>query len=197
ALAWTGRSRAATLLRSLLSVVAAAFYLAMTGASPSLVRAFLFIVFNELSRLLPGRRRRPLNVFCAALTVQLAASPTVVRSLGFQLSYLAMLGICVLFPRLEAWYPQGSRRDPVRRIWSAVALTLSCQVFTAPLVWIRFRSFPKFFLLTNLIALPLTEGFVLCSLPALLPGCPDGIKSLADALGQALISFLQAVAATG
>ena len=197
ALAWTGRSRPATLLRSILSVGAAAFYLAMTGASPSLVRAFLFIVFNELSRLLPGRRRQPLNVFCAALTVQLAASPTVVRSLGFQLSYLAMLGICVLFPRLEAWYPQGSRRDPVRRIWSAVALTLSCQVFTAPLVWTRFRSFPKFFLLTNLVALPLTEGFVVCSLPALLPGCPDGIKNLADALGQALVSFLQAVAATG
>ena len=145
-------------------------------------------------RLLPGRRRRSVNVFCAALTVQLAVSPTVVGSLGFQLSYLAMLGIVLVFPRLEAWYPDGRRRDPVRRIWSAVALTLSCQLFTAPLVWVRFHSFPKYFLLTNLGALPLTEGFILCALPALLPGCPQGIKNLADTLGQTLILFLEAIA---
>ena len=61
-------------------------------------------------------------------------------------------------------------------------------------MWIRFHSFPKYFLLTNLGALPLTEGFILCALPALLPGCPQGIKNLADALGQTLILFLEAIA---
>ncbi len=193
-LAPLGRSRAATVLRSGLSVAAAAFYLAMTGASPSLVRAFLFILFNELSRLLSGRRRRPVNIFCAALTIQLAASPGVVGSLGFQLSYLAMLGIVLIFPRLEAWYPPSSRWDPLRRLWSAAALTLSCQVFTAPLVWIRFHSFPRHFLLTNLCALPLTEGFILCALPSLLHACPESIKNLADFLGQTLLTFLETVA---
>lgn len=193
-LAWMGRSRAAVAARSALSVAAAGFYLLMTGASPSLVRAFLFIVFNELSRLSPGRRRRPTGIFCAALTVQLACSPGVVASLGFQLSYLALLGIVLVFPRLEAWYPAGSRFDPLRRIWSAMALTLSCQLFTAPLVWIRFHTFPRFFLLTNLGALPLTEAFLLCALPALLPGCPAGIKNLADGIGQALLHFLGTVA---
>lgn len=105
-----------------------------------------------------------------------------------------MLGIVLVFPRLEKWYPAGIRHDPVRRVWSAVALTLSCQVFTAPLVWARFHSFPKYFLITNLGALPLTEGFLLCALPALVHGCPQGIKNLADTLGQTLIFFLQAVA---
>lgn len=190
-----GRSPAALLLRSAAGIGASACYLAMTGAPPSLVRAFLFICLYEASRLLPGRERRPLNIFCAALTIQLAVSPGVVRSLGFQLSYLAMLGILLVFPRLDSWYPRGLRVDPVRRIWSAVALTLSCQVFTAPLVWVHFRQFPRYFLLTNLGALPLTEAFVVCSLPALLPGCPAGIKNLADMLGQVLISFLTTVAA--
>ena len=193
-LAWMGRSRAALRLRSAVCIAAAGAYLAMTGASPSLVRAFLFICLGELSRLLPGRRRRPVSVFCAALTLQLAVSPGVVSSLGFQLSYLAMLGIVLVFPKLEAWYPPGPRWDPVRRIWSAVALTLSCQLFTAPLVWIRFHSFPKYFLLTNLGALPLTEAFILCALPTLLPACPAGIKNLADGIGQILISFLETVA---
>jgi competence protein ComEC len=195
ALAWMGHSRAATAARSALSVGAAGFFLLMTGASPSLVRAFLFICLNELSRLLPGRRRHLTAIFFAALTLQLAVSPGVVSSLGFQLSYLALLGIVLVHPRLEAWYPAGHRADPVRRIWSAMALTLSCQAFTAPLVWLRFHTFPRHFLLTNLGALPLTEGFILCSLPALLPGCPQGIKNLADAVGQALLYFLETVAA--
>ena len=194
ALAWMGRSRAAVAARSALSVGAAAFFLLMTGAAPSLVRAFLFICFNELSRLLPGRRRHLAAIFFAALTVQLAVSPGVVTSLGFQLSYLALLGIVLVFPRLDAWYPAARRADPLRRIWSAMALTLSCQVFTAPLVWLRFRTFPRFFLLTNLGALPLTEAFILCALPALLPGCPECIKNLADAVGQALMGYLGTLA---
>ena len=151
-----GRSRAATGVRSAVCIGAAAAYLTLTGTRPSLMRAFLFICLGELSRLLPGRRRRLLQVLCAALTLQLCLDPTVVGSLGFQLSYLAMLGIALLYPRLEAWYPAGSRWDPMRRLWRATALTLSCQAFTAPLVWVRFHSFPKYFLLTNLCALPLT-----------------------------------------
>ena len=195
ALAWMGRSRAAVAARSVLSVGAAAFFLLMTGAAPSLVRAFLFICLNELSRLLPGRRRHLTAIFFAALTIQLAVSPGVVTSLGFQLSYLALLGIVLVFPRLEAWYPAARRADPLRRLWSAMALTLSCQVFTAPLVWLRFRTFPRFFLLTNLGALPLTSAFILCALPALLPGSPECIKNLADAVGQALMEFLETLAA--
>ncbi len=196
ALAVLGRSRAALVARSSVAVGASAFYLLMTGASPSLVRAFLFILIHELSRHMPGRRMKPQNVFCAALTLQLAVSPAVVRSLGFQLSYLAMLGIITVFPRLEAWYPKGPRLDPVRRIWTATALTLSCQVFTAPLVWIRFHTFPKYFLLTNLAALPLTEGFLFSALPALAGIFPAGTKKLADLLGQSLLSLLGAIAAT-
>ena len=195
-LRWLGRSRPASLARSLIQVSFAAGYVAMTGASPSLVRAFLFILLNELARLLPGRRRSPLNLYCTALTLQLALSPGVITSLGFQLSYLAVLGIVTVFPHLDAWYPRGPRLDPLRRIWSAVALTLSCQLFTAPLVWLRFREFPKYFLLTNLGAMPLTEAFVCCSLPVLALGehCPEGIKKLADAVGQLLLQFLETVA---
>ena len=195
-LAVLGRSRTALVVRSTAAVAASGFYLLMTGASPSLVRAFLFILFHELARHLPGRRTKPQNVFCAALTLQLVLSPAVVRSLGFQLSYLAMLGIITVFPRLDAWYPAGPRRDPVRRIWSATALTLSCQVFTAPLVWIRFHTFPKYFLLTNLAALPLTEGFLFAALPALAGLFPADTKKLTDLLGQSLLSLLEAIAAT-
>ena len=45
----------------------------------------------------------------------------------------------------------------MRKIWEAASLTISCQLSTAPLAWFYFRSFPINFLITNLIAMPLTS----------------------------------------
>lgn len=197
ALSWAGRSRLAEILTGGAAVGAAGFYVLMTGSSASVVRAFLFILLNETARLCPGRRRSPMSVYATALTIQLTLTPEVVSSVGFQLSYLAMLGIYLLFPRLDAWFPGGSR-NPLKRIWSSAALTLSCQVFTAPLVWWYFRSFPLYFLITNLVALPLTEALIVCAAActtATAAGlCPPPLISLVDLLAGALTDFLEAVA---
>ncbi len=150
-----GKSPRALLGRFILLILGAGFFTLMTGAGPSIVRAFLFILINETLRL-SGRERKPMRVLCVALLIQLALDPSAINSLGFQLSYLAMAGIFILFPVMDAWYPKGIAFDPMRKIWSASALSISCQVFTGPLVWLRFHSFPKYFLLTNLFALPLT-----------------------------------------
>lgn len=272
-LALLGRSRPAMLLRSLIAVAACGFYCLMCGAGPSLVRAFLFICINEFARHSPGRRREPLRVLCAALMVQLVVCPGVIASVGFQLSYLSMAGIFILFPRLAAWYPalsgllrghnsepnpepfsllkghdsssspepssllrghnSGSRPepssvnldgpgkhkaktafisapdlisgspekarkfDPMRRIWSSIALSTSCQIPTAPVVWIHFHTFPKYFLLTNLLALPLTEALIISAVLALLLSAlglePILLIRLVDFLSRTLLSTLHII----
>lgn len=163
-----GNTFPARRVRCLLVIAASAFYAVYTGAGPSIVRAALFISFYEAASLHPERRASPVSVYCTSLLVQLSISPLVIGTAGFQLSYLAMLGIYLLFPILRGWYPEGGFPDPVRRIWVSMALSLSCQAFTAPLVWKRFRSFPQAFLLTNLLALPIVEAFVVCAIPALI-----------------------------
>lgn len=167
-LAPIGNSVPASILRSTVTVGLCAFYALATGASPSIVRAFLFITIHEAGSQAPGRRSSPIATLCTALTVQLVFRPDLISSAGFQLSYLAMLGITLLYPRLESWYPGSSRTDPVRKIWKAAALSISCQAFTAPAAWVHFRSFPPYFLITNLIALPLTEVIIIGSLATLL-----------------------------
>lgn len=141
-------------------IIAAGFYTAMTGAGPSIIRAFLFICIRELSGIASGRKQSPARTLMICLTVQLALSPQVIRSVGFQLSYLAMCGIVTVLPALQSWYPEAEtglgRLDPMRWMWNAAALAISCQLFTAPLSWLRFHSFPRFFLITNITALPLT-----------------------------------------
>lgn len=192
-----GQSPPARMLRFGAIVLASAFFTLMTGASPSIVRAFLFIVINETLRL-TGRPRKATRVLCLALLLQLVLNPAAIRSLGFQLSYLAMTGIFLLYPVLERWYPASSPRDPVRRIWQAAALSISCQVFTAPLAWFRFHTFPRYFLLTNLLALPLTTALMTCALLTLVLWtaglCPNVLVQMTDALCTLLQRALEIIA---
>lgn len=201
-LAFAGKSRAVSVLKAATVVAACGIYAAVAGFGPSLTRAFLFITLNELSKLSGERSHSPAGIYCTALTIQLIFDPMAVRTIGFQLSYLAMAGIFLIYLTLEKWYPSyGSRTadklSPARRIWNSMALSISCQLTTAPLVWLRFHSFPKYFLLTNLMALPLTEALVLSGILTLLLSaagiCPDLTIRLTDALADALVGCLETI----
>ena len=195
-LAFLGRSRPAAVLRSVAVVAACAGFTLVTGACPSMVRALIFIVFAELLRHNPGRSRDPLLIWCAALMIQLAINPQVIGSTGFQLSYLAMLGISLVFPVLDGWYPPS--RGPLRKIWSSMALSISAQAFTAPLVWVRFGTFPVYFLVTNLLAMPLTSALMACAIASLALsafGLDANIAARAtDAIAAALTGTLDIIA---
>jgi len=194
--AW-GHTRAALRIRAALLISAAAFFTLMTGASPSLVRAFLFITLSEVLRL-TGRPRKATRTFCLALLIQLVLWPAAIGSLGFQLSYLAVAGIILLYPVLESWYPEGGRFNPLRRIWQAAALSISCQVFTAPLVWWRFHTFPTFFLLTNLVAIPITTALMGTAVLTIALGavnlCPAFLYTATDGLCRLLTYVLEVIA---
>ena len=191
-----GNSLNARRFRYGLILFAAGFFTLMTGASPSIVRAFLFILLSETARI-SGRPRDPLRVLATALLVQLVISPSAIVSVGFQLSYLAMTGIFLLFPVLEGWYPESTRFDPVRRIWQAAALSISCQVFTGPLAWFRFHTFPTYFLLTNLLAMPVTTCLMGSAVSTLVfrgIGFHSGfLIQVTDALAGLLVWILQTI----
>lgn len=224
-------------VRSLIIISLCGIYTLATGASPSLVRAFLFILVNETARL-THRSNNPLRVYCTALFIQTAINPQVISSTGFQLSYLAMAGIFLLYPALKKWYPQeeaagdmliekdagltesdglegvidkGSCRArrcwtswmktivsaAPRKIWDAAALTISCQVFTGPLAWWKFGTFPKYFLLTNLLSLPLTSAVMLLSVSTsvlfAIGICPDFLISLTDNSASLLLFIMKVI----
>ena len=156
-----GNSPAARYTRCALCCVFALFYTIATGATASAQRACIFIMLSELSAVSQRRRSTPVRKLSAALTLQLAFRPRVITSPAFQLSYMAMAGIVFLNPVLQSWFPQpvtrtGQRLNVAKKIWEVAAMTLSCQIFTAPVAYLHFGSFPKYFLLSNLIALPLT-----------------------------------------
>lgn len=194
-----GGSRTARWIQSGTGVALTAFYMVMTGASASVVRAFIFICLHCLARLMPDRRSSGTDTIAAAAIIQLSINPLYIKQLGFQLSYLAVLGISLIYPRLRDWYPESKSFDLMRKIWNSAAMSISCQVFTTPLVLLHFGTFPPYFLISNLIALPLTELFIITTLADLglsVLGIDLEItKSLVEMLGQTLVYCLEVVAA--
>lgn len=193
-----GGSRIGRGIRYGLIVGLSGVYVFITGASPSLVRAFLFIFLSETARL-THRKTRLVGSLCGALTLQLAFHPGAITSVGFQLSYLAMTGIALLYPPLKRLYPgeEGRWKSPARYIWNAAALSIACQATTAPLAWWRFRTFPRYFLLTNLLALPLTSlvmgAAALTLFAAALGWYPSIIIKATDALVHGLVWVLTVI----
>lgn len=195
-----GNSTPGRTIRSVSVVSLCGFYTMMTGASPSIVRAFLFILLKEILWLCPGRTSGTAGIYCTALTIQLALDPLEISSPGFQLSYMAMAGIYTVYPILEGWYPElpsnrgreAADRGPrvklafasiMKKIWNAAALSVSCQLFTAPLAWLYFKSFPPYFLIANLISLPVCEGLIVSGLASLaIPFLVPVTDFLADTL---------------
>ena len=197
-----GNSPAARYLRCVLCCAFALFYTIATGASASAQRACIFILMSEFAAVSQRRRSSPAHKLNAALTLQLAFRPRVIVSPAFQLSYMAMAGIVFLNPVLQGWFPKpvskaGKNLNISRRIWRIAAVSISCQVFTAPVAFLHFGSFPRHFLLANLIALPLTSVMIslaagvtlLCRLGI----CPAILVDASEAAIRALVRSMEII----
>lgn len=198
AFAILGNSPKAVKSRSLLTIAATGVYCIMVGAGPSISRAFLFILLREFS-VISGRSATLRDTLCGAFVIQICLNANAVHSVSFQLSYLAIAGIAYIYPLLHGIFPQaGMKHSPIRWIWNSVALSTACQLTTGPAAWFYFNTFPKYFILTNLISLPLT-GILLPSslLTALLSAlgiCPSMLVRATEFLATTLRQCLEIIA---
>ena len=191
-------------MRSVTVMGVCTFYTLATGAGPSITRALIFIILGETARLI-GRPQNLGQIFLAALLIQLVISPMSVRSIGFQLSYAAIAGIAYIYPWLRGFWPDDEAASPAGRIfgrgmrwiWNSLALSISCQITTGPLAYMYFGTFPEHFLLTNLIALPLTGLLIPSALLTLcmscLGCCPAWLATITDFLAQTTIHSLHII----
>ncbi len=194
-----GNSPAAVKARSALTIAATGAYCLMVGAGPSISRAFLFILLRELSVIF-GRTASLRDTLCGAFVLQVCLNAEAVRSVSFQLSYLAIVGIAYIYPPLRDFWPSGGpRRSPLRWVWNSAAVSIACQVTTGPLAWLRFGTFPMYFILTNLISLPLTglliPAALFTSLLHALGICPAVAAQATELLADTLRGSLEIIAA--
>lgn len=133
------------------SIILIFFYILMIGAPSSAIRAgimaTLFLVAQHFGRVSTGSR-----VVVFAATCMLAFNPLLLISdVGFQLSFLAIMGLIYLQPIFSAFFKKIPDFFQLRYNLSG---TLAAQIFTLPLLIYNFGQISIVSPLTNILILP-------------------------------------------
>ena len=165
---------------SLVIIAAMWFYAWLTGMTPSVVRAVVMVTIFEVGRM-AYRQAFSLNTIAAAAVLILLVKPTDLWSVSFQLSFTATAAI-VLFARAieKKRHTQDWMEDILGKLthWisGTIIISIAAQLGTLPLTMYYFHQISTYFLLANLIVLPLATFLAPCGLiPIALGGSVVGI----------------------
>lgn len=138
------------------------FFILMTGASASVVRAGVMQILLLIAPLLRRDTDSPTSL-CTAMMVILLVNPYAIASVSFQLSFAAVAGIYLCSHRLYAYLTKPAwikkmlkkkrLRRPVKFVLSCTATTLGALLFTLPLSALYFGTVSLYTLLSNLLVL--------------------------------------------
>jgi competence protein ComEC len=164
-------------IAAVVSVVILWAYAFVTGLSPSVLRAVTMFSFVAIAK--PGGHRTNIyNTLAVSAFLILWYDPFFIMSVGFQLSYLAVLGIVYIQPGLyNVWNPANRILD---EIWKVSSVSIAAQISTFSLSLFYFHQFPNYFLVSNLVAIP--ASFVVLVLGLAILATPF-LSPLASALG--------------
>ena len=160
---------------SLILIAALWCYAWLTGLTPSVVRCAVMLTIVEIGRMI----RRPavsLNTIAAAAVLILFVRPLDLWSIGFQLSFAATAAIVVLArdfePMLRRLQWRGTMGIVASWVIGLLIVSIAAQLGTLPITMGTFGQVSNYFLLTNLIVLPVTTLLVPCGLATVaLGGC--------------------------
>ncbi len=148
-------------LTALIVLAGLAAYTLLVGATPSVVRAAWMGALSVLAVYF-RRQNDALTALAFSALVMTAWSPPILYDLGFQLSFLATLGLILYTSRLADWFSGWLRRwmsaERARQVVGALSdsfiVTLAAQITSTPLLLFAFRRFSVVGLWTNLLVLP-------------------------------------------
>ena len=154
-------------------------YVLLVGPHASVVRAAVMMTLYGVGRIL-ARHSRPVDVIAAAAVLMLIVKPHWLFDAGFQMSFLAVLSICMLYNGIfytlynliryrslnHDRHAELMLQDPMVEIkepWSTrllsfviglFSVSLAAQIGVAPLVAFYFHRFSCYFWITNFFVSP-------------------------------------------
>ncbi|MBC8033490.1 MAG: ComEC/Rec2 family competence protein [Chitinophagaceae bacterium] len=125
----------------------------LAGSSPSVLRSALMFSVIVLGNSI-NRRSSIYNSLAVSAFLLLCFHPLWLFDAGFQLSYMAVLSLVIFMKPI--YNLVCVRNKLLDIIWKLAAVTLSAQVLTIPLCLYYFQQFPNWFLVSNMVAVPLS-----------------------------------------
>ena len=163
------RSLSSALIRACIVLTSIWIYAFIVGLPVSVLRAAVMFSILTFIQLL-NRKVFSLNSLSCAALVLLFANPLLLWDVSFQMSFLSVLAIFLFYPLFTVSLSPAT--SLIGRLFNAVikmmAVSLSAQIGVAPLVLYYFGGFPTYFLLSNVIAVPVFIVVVYTAFVALL-----------------------------
>ncbi|WP_412559986.1 ComEC/Rec2 family competence protein [Winogradskyella sp. MIT101101] len=182
-------------IRPLVLVTILWSFAVIAGLSPSVTRAVAMFSIISIAMHL----KRPTNIYntlAISAFLILLFKPTFLFEVGFQMSYLAVLGIVSIQPIFyRLWKPKYLVTD---KLWQIFTVTLAAQFGVVPISLFYFHQFPGLFFISNLVVIPflgLILGFgLLVIILALLNVLPEFIVKGYSLIIESLNGFIAWVA---
>lgn len=136
-------------IKVVFSLVLIWFYVLLSGASTPALRAaimFSILIIGDIS----NRRSNPLNHLFSAALILLLINPMWLFTIGFQLSFTAVLSLMIFYQAIASIY--SSQNKILQFFINAFAASVAAEILVAPLVAFYFHSFPPMFIVANLLA---------------------------------------------
>lgn len=159
---WLGEERRGRVLRGILQLLALWGFALLTGLAPATERAALMFSLFVVSRMM-GRRTDSLNLLALAAIVMLMADPLLLFDVGWQLSFSAVTGILLVRPLFH---------NRESRLLKTADVSLAATLATLPITITTFHTFQPYFLIANIIIVPLAALILGLSLLYMLFPCP-------------------------
>lgn len=141
-------------LKFIVIIICIWFYATLTGLPASVIRSALMISFHTLGKTISSKTNS-INHVAASAIVLLSINTNYLFDIGFQLSYLAVFGIMYLQKSIHNLYTPNNYL--VSFVWTTTSVSVAAQLFTLPLCIYYFHQFPNYFILANLLAIPLSS----------------------------------------
>lgn len=165
-------------------------YVSLTGFSPSILRA-AFMGFAALIAIVSERQVKPLGALLVAAAILLLVNPLWIWDLGFQLSFLATLGLLVTVEPLMKmldWLPTP--------IASLVAVPIAASLWTFPLLLYVANVVSPYSILVNVVTAPFIAivtlgGFVSAMVALVVPSAGSALAGVLYYPVEGLISTVE------
>lgn len=143
-----------------IAIIFICFYIALTGLPASGVRAGIMGGLYLLAQKL-GRQSMGSRVIASAGAIMLLINPLLLfYDVGFQLSFLAVMGLIYLEPFIKDFLKIFTKKKAENLI-SIISTTFAAQIFTLPIMVYNFGNISLVSPITNLLVLPIVSGLMI------------------------------------
>jgi len=160
-------------IRMALAITLMFAYAFITGFSPSVNRAVFMFSLMQIGKSM-AKNVNTYNTLSASAFILLIINPMFLFNIGFWFSHLAVAGIVAFTAPFESifnenflnreFFHKKYLKYPVwllKKTWSLISVSMAAQLGLLPVLLHLFGAFPIYFLVTNIIVLPLVAPVII------------------------------------